>query len=290
MIAPSATSASKRRPKPRRPSASACSASGISSAPGTLATWMSPAATPRSSSCLSQAVTSSRTMSSLNRLQTTPMRSPSPLRSGTATVIRPRGLDASPSHGPHERVVGRDVLLDLEPESRHARYALGPGEHAHLADAEVAQDLSSDAVQSRIPLPRRAPLARAALDPLQDLRGLRRRFVAPQQDHDTFLVVGDDAHLVLHRVGVAAGIEIEKVERDEWLVHAHEHGPIGVRLALHQRVMQLVHGLVVIHAKAEWPVRRRDRLFCHAFDQILVNRAMGGPVSARAQLAGLERD
>src|SRR4051812_1613512 len=121
---------------------------------------MSAAATPRSTSCLSQAVSSPRTSSSLKRLQTMAMRRPLPSRFGVTTFMRfaPRGAEgavAKPSILPFQRaapsprrldrldghrIVGRNILDDFEPEARHAGNPLGPREHAHLAHAQVAKD------------------------------------------------------------------------------------------------------------------------------------------------------
>src|SRR5690348_11601748 len=151
---------------------------------------MSVAATPSSTSSLSQAARSARTIGSLKRLQTIAIRKPAPRRSGSTMSDR---LDG-------ERVVGGDVLHDLEAEAGHARDALRAGHHAHAADVEVAQDLGADAVEARIPLARAAAVGLRRLHALEDLaRGL----VAAQQHDHAFLVVRDDAHRVLHRIGVA---------------------------------------------------------------------------------------
>jgi hypothetical protein len=98
--------------------------------------------------------------------------------------------------------------------------------------------------------------------------------VAAQQHDHAFLVVRDDAHRVLHRVGVARAIEVEEVERDEGLVHAHEHRALRRGLALHQRVVHLVTGLVVIDAQAERAVRGVHRFVGDALDQLLVLAAV----------------
>jgi hypothetical protein len=45
--------------------------------------------------------------------------------------------------------------------------------------------------------------------------------------------MGDHAHRVLHREGMARGVEIEEVERDERFVHAYERRAVGRGLALH---------------------------------------------------------
>src|SRR5512135_3064641 len=115
---------------------------------------MSVVATPSSTSSLSHAARSSRTISSLKRLHTIATRRPLPRRSGSAISDRL-----------HQRLVGREVLDHLEAEAGHAGDALGTGHHAHLAHAEVLQDLRADAVQARIPARGAAPRG-ARLQPL----------------------------------------------------------------------------------------------------------------------------
>src|SRR5205814_274602 len=160
------------------------------------------AATPSSTSCLSHAVRSWRTISSLKRLQTMAIRSPSPFRSGVCAFIR---LDRL-----HDRIVRRDVLDHFEAESGHARDALRASQHAHLPDAQILQDLRADAVKTRVPALAKPLVAAARFEATEDFHGLRRRLVPAKQDHDALLVVRDDAKRVLHRVGVSIGVEVEK--------------------------------------------------------------------------------
>ena len=172
---PRARRSGGRSPRVRR--ASACSASGSSSAPGTLTTSMSAGATPRLTSSRSQAVRSSRTTSSLKRLQTMATASPSPLRSAAIG-----GHTAFTCDG----VVGRDVLDHLEAEARPCSgCAWAAPARACGPTPRSRRICAPDAVQLRVPLAHAAGAGARGEKRIEDLAG---RLVAAQQ-HDHALLV-----------------------------------------------------------------------------------------------------
>src|SRR5258706_16424477 len=151
ITAPSATSASKR-PVP----ASFCNARGISSAPGTVTTSMSPLATPSLPSSAVQADSRPSPTSWLNRPTTMPMRRPAPEVSGLYSKIslslmffrecrecrECRELNASSDihdiHDIHGLLRLFQIPRHFQIEPGHARHLARRSQKFHACHAEVA--------------------------------------------------------------------------------------------------------------------------------------------------------
>src|SRR6188768_2721633 len=118
-------------------------ASGISNAPGTRTTSISPAVTPCFSSVPTAASSKRSTMKSLNREATMPKRKPRALKSPSNVLIR-SSMRVVPLRGV------RDVLDDLEPETRQAVHLLRRADDTHAPHAERAHDLRADAEHAEI--------------------------------------------------------------------------------------------------------------------------------------------
>src|SRR5262245_32379469 len=104
---------------------------------------MSLAATPCFSSVATAASSSRSTMKSLNLEATMPKRKPRALKSPSSVLIR-SSMRVFPS-----RAI-RDVLDDLEAETRQAVHLLRRADDAHAPHAESAHDLSADAERAEI--------------------------------------------------------------------------------------------------------------------------------------------
>src|SRR5688572_4989617 len=112
-------------------------ASGVSNAPGTRTTSMSPAATPCFSNVPTAASSRRSTMKSLKREATMPNLKPRALKSPSSVLTR-SSMRVVPLGGV------RDVLDDLEAETRQRVHLLRGADDAHAAHAERAHDLRAD--------------------------------------------------------------------------------------------------------------------------------------------------
>src|SRR5437899_1097272 len=262
MTAPSAISASYLSVL-----ASFCKASGASSAPGTLITVR--AVTRNSASRLRQASSIATPMRSLKRERTIPTRRSSP----------PESARAPPSAVPRP---GRlfDVARDLQLPPGHARHLARRGHEAHLADPEIAQDLSADSVREEIHLGRPfGPLGRCdALDQLR--RGLR----AVEQHHDAFALGGDALERVGHRPGVRPWTSLEQVEHGERRVHAHQRFLVGHDLSPDEGKLGFSADLFQVGDEPERPEAGLDQALCHALDERFVLAPEVDELGYRAEL------
>src|SRR5688572_4743369 len=155
-------------------------ASGVSNAPGTRTTSMSPAETPCFSNVPTAASSKRSTMKSLNRDATMPKRKPRALKSPSMVLIR-----SSIRIFLLGRV--RDVFDDLETETRQRMQVFRRADDAHAPHTERAQDLRADTERAEI----HAVVATLAGFGLQRLRQrlhgahqIARRLLGPQDDGD----------------------------------------------------------------------------------------------------------
>src|SRR5262245_46515490 len=162
-------------------------ASGVSNAPGTRTTSMSPAPTPCLSNVPMAASSSRSTMKSLKREATMPKRRPRALKSPSSVLMR-SSMRVFPLRGV------RDVLDDLEAETRQAVHLLRRADDAHAPHAERAHDLRADAERAEV----HAALALGAhlglrrhSQRLDRAHEITRRFLEPQDDGDSVIRVGD---------------------------------------------------------------------------------------------------
>src|SRR6185436_9747346 len=176
MMQPSATSASKSSL-----SAIASSASGISSAPGTLTWRMCLAATPSACSSARQLSASLSVSAELKRERTMPMRRSMPLME----ICWPLSASCMGAVLESESGVGSDEAGHVQAVAGHARHAARPAEQLHLRDAELAQDLRADAVGTQVHLAALALGAFVGRLELADQRG--HVFAAVEQQRRTAL-------------------------------------------------------------------------------------------------------
>ena len=139
----------------------------------------------------------------LKRLMTMPIRRPAPARSRRLRGYRRNGTWLS---APRRS----DETGDFKAEAGHGGHPARTREEAHLADAEIAQDLGADTVGSRIPL---APGARGVAG-----QAGKQRFAvlrAVHQDDDAMAVSGKRRlHLVdRERLRLAAGVDEVRLPR-----------------------------------------------------------------------------
>src|SRR6185369_5840050 len=126
--------------------ASRCSASGVSSAPGTVTTVTPSSATLASRNARSAPASNPSPMDGLNRDRTMATRMWAPARSGAIRLTDMSRLG---------RLALRKfahVAGDFEIEPRHAGHLARLGEKTHAADVQVAQDLRADAVVAQVEL------------------------------------------------------------------------------------------------------------------------------------------
>src|SRR5574337_1009798 len=125
-------------------SASACSNSGTSSAPGTSTWWMLSSCTPSLCSSARQAAARVLVMLSLKRACTMPMCS-----------LLPSSFSPVPCSAPNIsidslRLLLGDVARDLQAVAHHAGHAPRLAHELHAYHAHLAQDLRADAVGAQI--------------------------------------------------------------------------------------------------------------------------------------------
>src|SRR5258706_6632338 len=129
----------------------AISASGTSSAPGTLMWRMCLGETPATCNSAMQDCASLSVTGAFQRAWTMPMRKSRPSIS-TSLPLSASCIRLAFGSGVRGRC-GCDEAGDFEAVAHHARHAPRAAQHSHFADAQVAKNLCADAIGAKVHLP-----------------------------------------------------------------------------------------------------------------------------------------
>src|SRR5262245_33927019 len=279
-VAPLITQPSAINALYRRLVASFLMTSGVSKAPGTRTTSMSPAATPCFSSVPTAASSNRSTMKSLNREATMPKRKPRALKSPSSVLIR-SSMRVFPFRGV------RDVLDDLEAEARQGVQLLWRTDDSHAPHAERTHDLRADAehaeIHAALALRVELGLGRHA-QRLHRAHEIARRFLEPQDDDHAMIRVGDQLQGVAQRPVQRRSVQAEHVAQRVLPMHAHERRGFRVELASHQREMQGAIDVVLEADEAERAELRLDFSLAADFDRLFGPQSVLDEIGDRADL------
>src|SRR5450759_3794691 len=236
-----------------------CSASGISSAPGTVASVMSSSRTCCFTNCARHAPNKPSHTSVLKRLCTMPIRRPLPLRFFSSSFISVSVI----------LLLAIGVTHHFQPESRHAR---------HLADIEVSQYLRADAVAARIPL---CGLLASRIQ--GGTRAQILRCLATMQQHQyAGRRLSDFLHGLIHADRMRMIGLFQKIHHRKRFVYAHQSLGIMANITLHQGHMSALRGLVHVGPQFEFAISSLHLAPCHTLDQFLMLAAVLDEIGNRA--------
>src|SRR5688572_24537756 len=255
-------------------------ASGVSNAPGTRTTSMSPAATPCFSNVPTAASSNRSTMKSLKRDATIPKRKPRALKSPSSVLIR-----SSMSVFP---LGVRNVLDDLEPEPRQPVHLLRRPDDAHAAHTQRAHDLRADAERAEIhaAMPPRAELLLQwrLRQRLHGAHEVARRFLGAQDDGDAVVRLGDQLQRVAQRPVQRRSVQPKHVAQRVLPMHSNESRRFCVERAARERE---VHGTIDVILEADEPERTEfglDLRLADDLDGFLLAQAVLDEIGDRADL------
>src|SRR5688572_2802287 len=244
---------------------------GRSNAPGTRTSSRPDLRAPRATSASTAPATRRSTTDSLKRDATSAIRR-SPTRRSPSTMriaSTPRVYQA--------RQRSLFVSGDLEAECGDAEKLARRRQHAHAADAEVAQDLRTDSVGAQHRAGRRihAVLVRARAD---DVFG---RLLGTQHDDDAVRLARDPGKRRRERPARVLTADADEVARRVPDMYPHEWR-LRARLAAHERDMQPAVHTIHVPAHAERPGAGLDHAVGDALDRALLAEPVAYEVGDRA--------